>query len=288
MSVTPKLSYEAWQAIVKRKGYQGFITNRNFSSHATSSEWYSFKNERMVYSASPIEKRHHFNLEFEDEVSSYFDQFPLHPEISERVCKQHGLRHHLNGEFVVTIDALKVLPDRDNAICDSVKADSDLHPELTTLTKTKYQRLQEKLLIEMLCAEEMGIEFELVTDKRTPKIRFSNLEWMYVGHHAFPGERERLDTFYDALVTVVTSLTENQSVKLLDIERAVRKKLGISTHGVQRLFALLCWRKAIKFNLDNFLQPCSQITKETFLFDFEVYMKCRELEITKSVTPYKL
>ena len=60
MTIDLKLMYEEWLAESESRPYKGFINQQTFSSNATSTEFYSVKMERMVYAASPLERRHFF------------------------------------------------------------------------------------------------------------------------------------------------------------------------------------------------------------------------------------
>lgn len=91
MSLKPRWSYADWLTRVNKYGYEGFLNARNFSSSATASEFYSIKNRRMVYAASPPEKKRMYDHEFSSDVTSYYDQFPIPPEISMTTCQEWGL-----------------------------------------------------------------------------------------------------------------------------------------------------------------------------------------------------
>ncbi len=105
----PKKSYQDWCEEIEQYGYKSFLTNANFSSIATATEFYSIKNQRWCFAASPLEDKLFHYLEFKDNVAGYKEQFAIDPEISLSVAKRLNLRHHNAGKepAVVTLGACR-------------------------------------------------------------------------------------------------------------------------------------------------------------------------------------
>ncbi|MGY0219649.1 hypothetical protein ACWJJH_20040 [Endozoicomonadaceae bacterium StTr2] len=288
MTTDLKLIYEKWLAESESGPYKGFINQQKFSSKATSTEFYSVKNERMVYAASPLERRHFLiNLEFNDRVTSYFEQYAIDPCISLDIAKKYGLRHHLNGEAIVTVDALVYYSFDQIAEFHSVKSDKDVQKFISKdLCDETMTRLEEKLLIEKISSEKYGVLWLPILDKDVPRVRFKNLEALYAGNNTTEQDRKRLCDFFLAFSKKVNALTEK--TKFIEIQKELSKLLILPLDSIKKIFSLLAWNKVIEFPLDEFLEPTSMIKTDTFRVFPERLEKCIQKEAYKSMMQYRL
>ena len=288
MTTDLKLMYEEWLAKSESGPYKGFINQQTFSSKATSTEFYSVKMGRMVYAASPLERRHFLiNLEFNDRVTSYFEQYAIDPDISLKIVKEYGLRHHLNGEALVTVDALAFYSGDQFGEFHSVKSDEDIQELISEdLCDETMTRLEEKLLIEKMSSERYGVRWIPIQDKDAPKTIFKNLEALYAGNNATEQDRKKLSDFFLAFSKRIDKITTN--VKFIDIQKELSKRLDLSLDSIKKIFSLLAWNKVIEFSLDEFLEPTSMISVDTFRIFPERLEKCVRKEASRSMMQYRL
>ena len=268
----PKQSYPDWVADVEKNGYHSYLNNRNFSSSALASDFYSVKNQRWCYAASPPEKKHFYYLEFIDDVAGYYDQYPIDPKISLAVAKRLKLRHHSAGKepAVVTLDTVIIPSDESQNYALSVKTQGEISKKNINgdgKKQRKYLRLKEKLLIEKISSEESGIPWFLTTDEDDFNILYNNLVWMYRGNFIISTERKYLAAFPKTFNQVL--LSQNNSISLFKIEEEVSKILKISLDKVKRIFAYMCWQKKISFDLYKTLTLQSIVDMNYFTINEE-------------------
>lgn len=268
----PKQSYPDWVADVEKNGYHSYLNNRNFSSSALASDFYSVKNQRWCYAASPLEKKHFYYLEFTDDVARYYDQYPIDPEISQAVAKCLKLRHHSAGKepAVVTLDTVIMPSDESQNYASSVKTQKEISKKNMNGDKKaqkKYLRLKEKLLIEKKSSEESGIPWFLTTDEDDFYILYNNLVWMYRGNFILRSEKLYLAGFVKAFDKILVS--QNNPMPLKYIEDEVSRYLKLKSEKVKRIFALACWEKYISFNLYKTLTLQSSVDVNYFSINKE-------------------
>ena len=268
----PKQSYPDWVADVEKNGYHSYLNNRNFSSSALASDFYSVKNQRWCYAASPPEKKHFYYLEFIDDVAGYYDQYPINPKISLAVAKRLKLRHHSAGKepAVVTLDTVIIPSDESQKYALSVKTQGEISKNNINgdeKKKRKYLRLKEKLLIEKKSSEESEIPWFLTTDEDEFNILYNNLVWMYRGNFILSTERKYLEVFSKTFKQVL--LSQNNSTNLFQIEEEVSKILNTSLDKVKRIFAYMCWKKQISFDLYKTLTLQSIVDMNYFTINEE-------------------
>ena len=269
----PKQSYPDWVADVEKNGYHSYLNNRNFSSSALASDFYSVKNQRWCYAASPPEKKHFHYLEFIDDVAGYYDQYPIDPKISLAIAKQLKLRHHSAGKepAVVTLDTVIIPSDGSDNYALSVKTQEEISKKNIKggeKKQKKYLRLKEKLLIEKMSSEKSGIPWYLTTDEDDFNILYKNLVWMYRGNFIISTERKYLVEFLKAFKQVL--LSQNNSATLFQIEEEVSKILKIALDKVKRIFAYFCWKKQISFDLYKTLTLQSIVDSNYFIINEDV------------------
>ncbi|WP_066018092.1 hypothetical protein [Endozoicomonas atrinae] len=244
------------------------------------------KNKRMVYAASPPEKKRLYDHEFSDEVTSYYDQFPIPPDISLAVCQEWGLRHHLNGNFVITIDIVPFSSKNNTGWSESIKCDKEVIEKISSDQLKVFSRFEERLLIEKLSSERYGLPWKPVTSNQISENRFRNLEWMYAGNNATDNERKVIGKYFELFLKEREIFHE--SPKLLAFHKALSEKMQLPLDSMKRIFSLLCWRKVIVFNYEKILTPRCLIEGNMFDFNMEAFDRCVQTESCKSMKQYRL
>lgn len=202
------------------------------------------------------------------------------------VCQEWGLRHHLNGDFVLTIDIVAFSSANSTRWSESIKGDSEVIEKLSLDQINDFSRFEERLLIEKLSSERYGLSWHPVTSNQLSENRFRNLEWMYAGNNATDNERKLLRKYFELFIK--ENEIFNESYMLLDIHKSFSEKVKISLESIKRIFSLLCWNKAIIFDYELILTPRCLIKYGTFNFDIEAFDKCIQIETCKSMNQYRL
>jgi len=263
-------SYPDWLKDVEKNGYHSYLNNRNFSSIALASDFYSIKNQRWCYAASPLEKKHFHYLEFIDDVAGYLDQYPINPEISLRIAKSLNLRHHSAGKepAIVTIDTVVIPSDESENYALSVKTEAEISKRNMLgdrKAQQNYKRLKEKLLIEKKSSEDSGISWFLTTDKDEFYYLYDNLVWMYRGNFIFDSEKQIVDVFVCEFGNALEK--QDSRINLQSLQEKVSNNLKIKLDQVKRVFSYACWKKLISFDLAVELKPHSMVDKCFFKFN---------------------
>ncbi|WP_163370411.1 hypothetical protein [Endozoicomonas acroporae] len=149
-----------------------------------------------------------------------------------------------------------------------------------------FSRFQERLLIEKLSSERYGLLWKPVTSNQLSENRFRNFEWMYAGNNATDNERKMIGDYFELFVKARE--TFHEVPKLLDIHKALSKKMQLPLESMKRIFSLLCWKKVIVFNYEKFLTPRCLIEGDMFNFDLEAFDRCVQTESCKSMKQYRL
>ncbi|USE37054.1 hypothetical protein [Endozoicomonas sp. SCSIO W0465] len=135
------------------------------------------------------------------------------------VCQEWGLRHHLNGDFVITIDIVLFSSTNNTGWSESIKGDSEVIEKISLDSLKVFSRFQERLLIEKLSSERYGLPWKPVTSNQLSENRFRNFEWMYAGNNATDNERKMIGDYFELFVKARE--TFHEMPKLLDIHKAL-------------------------------------------------------------------
>ncbi len=155
--------------------YKPWLRIQDVKSKGTRSLIYGKKTQRDHHMMSSIESEHFYLAEFSDSVVDIREQFPLLPlNLTRRVAKILGVdhpKHPVTKEpIIMTTDQLLTIQ---SSQCTSYHAIS-VKPE----SNTDNLRVLEKLDIERICWELLGVKFSLFTGNELTKVQSSNLYWV--------------------------------------------------------------------------------------------------------------
>ncbi|MEZ9469353.1 TnsA endonuclease N-terminal domain-containing protein [Vibrio lentus] len=154
--------------------YKPWLRIQDVKSKGTRSLIYGRKAQRDHHMMSSIESEHFYLAEFSNNVVDIREQFPLFPlNFTLKVAKTLGVEHpkhpHTKEPIIMTTDQLLTIQSAQgisyHAISVKPEDDSD---EL---------RVLEKLDIERVCWELLGVKFSYFTGNELTKVQSSNLHW---------------------------------------------------------------------------------------------------------------
>ncbi|SKA58720.1 TnsA endonuclease N terminal [Enterovibrio nigricans DSM 22720] len=155
-------SYKPWLRIqdVKSKGKRSLIYGR--------------KTQRDHHMMSSIESEHFYLAEFSNSVLDIREQFPLLPlNFTQKIAKVLGIEHPKHPEtkepIIMTTDQLLTIDSPQGKIYHavSVKPEED----------SGNRRVLEKVDIERVCWELLGVKFSYFTGNEITRVQSDNLRW---------------------------------------------------------------------------------------------------------------
>lgn len=156
------VNYKPWLRIqdVKSKGKRSLIYGR--------------KSQRDHHMMSSIESEHFYLAEFSSRVVDIREQFPLFPlNFTQKVAKTLGVKHPTHPDtkepIIMTTDQLLTIdsPQGTTYHAVSVKPEDD----------SGDLRVLEKIDIERVCWELLGVKFSYFTGNELTRVQSGNLHW---------------------------------------------------------------------------------------------------------------
>ncbi|TKF36099.1 heteromeric transposase endonuclease subunit TnsA [Vibrio kanaloae] len=154
--------------------YKPWLRIQDVKSKGTRSLIYGRKSQRDHHMMSSIESEHFYLAEFSNSVVDIREQFPLLPlNYTQKIAKTLGVEHPKHPQskepIIMTTDQLLTIdsPQGTTYHAISVKPEDD-SGEL---------RVLEKIDIERVCWELLGVKFSYFTGNELTKIQSSNLHW---------------------------------------------------------------------------------------------------------------
>lgn len=154
--------------------YKPWLRVKDVKSHGTRSEIPGRKVERVHHLMSSIESEFFFLAEFNDSVLDIREQFPILPlNYTQKVCKAIGVEHPKHPKtkepIVLTTDFLLTVTDGNRLHYHAIS----VKPE----SKLDDKRVSEKLDVERVCWELLGVKFQYFTGNEDTKIQSRNIDW---------------------------------------------------------------------------------------------------------------
>tara|TARA_A200000159_G_scaffold44631_1_gene40886 strand:+ start:2510 stop:3337 length:828 start_codon:yes stop_codon:yes gene_type:complete len=154
--------------------YKPWLRIQDVKSRGTRSLIYGRKSNRHHHMMSSIESEHFYLAEFSTRVIDIREQFPLFPlNFTQKVAKAIGIEHPNHPKtkepIIITTDQLLTIDSpqgyRYHAI--SVKPEED----------SSNFRLLQKIDLERVCWELLGVKFSYFTGNKLTRIQSSNIHW---------------------------------------------------------------------------------------------------------------
>jgi len=154
--------------------YKPWLRIQDVKSHGTRSLIFGRKSQREHHMMSSIESELFYLAEFSDSVVDIREQFPILPlNYTQRVASILGIKHPIHPKtkepVIMTTDQLLTTdsPQGISYHAVSVKPESE----------SGKQRVLEKIDIERVCWELIGVKFTYFTGNDLTKVQSRNLDW---------------------------------------------------------------------------------------------------------------
>lgn len=154
--------------------YKPWLRIQDVKSKGTRSLIYGRKSQRNHHMMSSIESELFYLVEFSNSVLDIREQFPILPlNYTQKIAKTLGVAHPAHPKtkapIVMTTDQLLTIDSPQGTIYHaiSVKPEGD----------SGNLRMLEKIDIERVCWELLGVKFSYFTGNELTRIQSSNLQW---------------------------------------------------------------------------------------------------------------
>ncbi|CAK3070924.1 transposase [Vibrio crassostreae] len=154
--------------------YKPWLRAKDVKSKGTRSLIYGRKSQRDHHMMSSIESEHFYLAEFSNSVVDIREQFPLFPlNYTQKIAKTLGVEHPKHPQskepIIMTTDQLLTIDSPQGTIYHaiSVKPEDD----------SSDLRVLEKIDIERVCWELLGVKFSYFTGNELTRVQSSNLHW---------------------------------------------------------------------------------------------------------------
>lgn len=154
--------------------YKPWLRIQDVKSKGTRSLIYGRKSQRDHHMMSSIESEHFYLAEFSNSVVDIREQFPLFPlNYTQKIAKTLGVEHPKHPQskepIIMTTDQLLTIDSPQGTIYHaiSVKPEDD----------SSDLRVLEKIDIERVCWELLGVKFSYFTGNELTRVQSSNLHW---------------------------------------------------------------------------------------------------------------
>lgn len=154
--------------------YKPWLRIQDVKSHGTRSLIFGRKSQREHHMMSSIEAELFYLAEFSDSVVDIREQFPILPlNYTQKVANILGVKHpnHPNTKepIIMTTDQLLTIDSTQGISYHAIS----VKPE----SESNKQRVLEKIDIERVCWELLGVKFSYFTGNELTRIQSRNLDW---------------------------------------------------------------------------------------------------------------
>lgn len=174
-------SLQDYQRALKNKyglgsggNYKPWLRIQDVKSSGTRSLIHGLKTQRNHHMLSSIESEFFYLAEFSNSVTDIREQFPILPiGYTQKVAKTLGFKHPTHPiskePIIITTDQLLTVKERDNFSYQAVS----VKPEC----ESDKQRVLEKIDIERVCWELLGVKFSYYVGNELTKTQSRNISW---------------------------------------------------------------------------------------------------------------
>jgi hypothetical protein len=247
-------------ALKKGKGrgagatYEPWLRVNDVSSHGKSTKIHGIKTDRTHHLLSENEHRFFLCAEFNQRVIDIREQFPLFPvDMVVRVAREAGIEYPLHKKSqdptVLTTDFLLTLKNQENHSYLAIA----VKPE----EKLRESGVLERLEIERLWWETMGVPWRLVIDNQLDRKIAQNLGWIsdpLRGRKALElGDRK------DELIARLVDQIEPGDYEYTGLVEALAKSIKTDSSLTGRLIRASIWYHFIDIDLSTPIQEQSAV-----------------------------
>ena len=218
--------------------YKPQITTHDFPSKGKVSRIMGHTTHRIHHLMSQLEKMYFLTLDYRSTVLDIKEQYPLPLDITLLIAARLGIRHPGQNGYPVPITTDFYYLEFGEWHAVQVKTEKDLQKK----------RVQEKFAIEKAYYDQIGVEWQVVTDKMIPRELAENHLWLNAGcdiTELIPDE-DRLQRLCEAFVELYHSpLPFNIIIRSLDEKCALPKGTAL------QLFKHLVLTNVIEIDLNR-------------------------------------
>lgn len=154
--------------------YKPWLRIQDVKSKGTRSLIYGRKSQRDHHMMSSIESEHFYLAEFSNNVIDIREQFPLLPlNYTQKIARTLGVEHPKHPQskepIIMTTDQLLTIDSPQGATYHAIS----VKPE----DESGDLRVLEKIDIERVCWELLGVKFSYFTGNELTRVQSSNLHW---------------------------------------------------------------------------------------------------------------
>lgn len=226
--------YEKWTKEGRGQGkgaqYKPWLHVYNVPSSGRSHRVWSYTTNRVVHCMSDLELAAFMMFDWSNQIVDIKEQYPLVLDCTLRIADSLGFRHPaVRGEnIVMTTDFfVSVKNEKKPYLAIQVKPFSELEKP----------RVREKLAIEKAYWEDLGIPFEIVTEKSLNPVVVSNIKWLM----PFRSEKDSCLISADSIRLWQSMVAENPNMRLIELAKCIDKRLqqiqGTALHQIRQLMA---------------------------------------------------
>jgi hypothetical protein len=174
-------SFKDYQRALKNKygigqgsAYKPWLETKDVKGHGTRSIIFGRKPQRSHHMMSSIETQLFHLAEFSDSIVDIREQFPILPlNYTQKVASMLGVKHPTHPKtkepIIMTTDQLLTIGSTQGISYHAIS----VKPE----SESDEQRVLEKIDIERVCWELLGVKFSYFTGNELTKIQSRNLAW---------------------------------------------------------------------------------------------------------------
>ena len=154
--------------------YKPWLCIQDVKSKGTRSLIYGRKSQREHHMMSSIESEHFYLAEFSSRVIDIREQFPIFPlNFTQKVAKTLGVDHPTHPStkepIIMTTDQLLTIDSPQGTTYHAISIRPEDH--------SSNQRVLEKIDIERVCWELLGVKFSYFTGNELTRVQSSNIHW---------------------------------------------------------------------------------------------------------------
>ena len=227
----------------EKESYKPWIRVQDIPSKGNSGKIDGIKINRIHHTLSEHESSFFYLAEFCDSVIDIREQFPLLPlNLSVKIAQQLDVPHPIifpskSKEFnIMTTDFLLTCTDGQSSWFEAVS--------VKPLTELTDKRTAEKLDIERVWWQLLGIPFHLYVMTEKNKIQSKNIQW-------FTAPTRQKYSILDSLINEAKFLIPEGTLLVEDICNNFIRKLNIEHDEALVLLKILFATKKITVNLDK-------------------------------------
>ncbi|MEI8704716.1 TnsA endonuclease N-terminal domain-containing protein [Pseudoalteromonas sp. B62] len=205
--------------------YKPWLRIQDVKSHGIRSLIFGRKSQREHHMMSSIEAELFYLAEFSDSVVDIREQFPILPlNYTQKVANILGVKHptHPNTKepIIMTTDQLLTIDSTQGISYHAIS----VKPE----SESNKQRVLEKIDIERVCWELLGVKFSYFTGNELTRIQSRNLDW------ASAPFRENPTRFSDEQISSALTIINVGQVFFKDVCNKLIS-MNIATHDDSQL-----------------------------------------------------